>query len=170
LLAAPQSQPTYPNYTLPPAEFPIPALPEFSLPGLDLIVIPTTSSPSSQGLDYSVCAVKNANVFTGSVGVQNIVVNATTEWSAVGNEEGYRTYWVIGGLSPGSNYTAWFMDGQKMMSEPIWFTTKQCKSVPLPTSQLVLLLMHSVIPVSIGFTDASLPIDRLRRPFRSECH
>jgi calcium channel MID1 len=128
LLPAPQSQPTYPNYTLPPAQLRIPPLPAFSFPQLDLLVIPTGSSPTQAGLDNSLCAALNANVSTGALGHRNLAVNATTEWMSVGDEEGYRTYWVIDGLLPSSNYTAWFFEpGTRTLSQPIWFTTKQCK-------------------------------------------
>lgn len=129
LLPAPQSQPSYPNYTLPPAELRIPPLPEFGFPQLDLLIIPTGSSPTQAGLDNSLCAALNANVSTGALGQRNIVVNATTEWMSVGDEEGFRTYWVIGGLLPSSNYTAWFFEpSTRTLSQPIWFTTKQCRS------------------------------------------
>lgn len=133
LLPAPQSQPTYPNYTFPQARLDPPALPGFSLPTIELIVIPTSSSPTIQGLDQSHCAIQRANVSTGGLahGTQNMVVNTTTEWSAIGGVEGYRTYWVLGGLLPGTNYTAWYTDGESTISQPIWFRTKQCKSSPL---------------------------------------
>lgn len=134
LLPAPQSQPTYPNYTFPPARLDPPSLPEFTLPTIDLIVIPTSSSPTLQGLDQSHCAIRAANVSTGGLaqGTRNMVVNATTEWSAIGGIEGYRTYWVLGGLLPGTNYTAWYTDGEENISQPIWFRTKQCKYLSFP--------------------------------------
>lgn len=132
LLPAPQSQPTYPNYTLPPAELRIPPLPELSVPQLDLLIISTGSSPTQAGLDNSLCAALNANMSTGALGQRNIVVNATTEWMSVGDEEGFRTYWVIGGLLPSLNYTAWFFEpSTRTLSQPIWFNTKQCKSSAL---------------------------------------
>jgi calcium channel MID1 len=132
LFSSPQPQSSYPNYTLSAAELPIPSLPEFSLPTFELLVIPTGSSPTANGLDYSHCAIRNANVSTGALGRGNPVINATTEWMAVGDEEGYRTYWVIGGLESSSNYTAWILDtSTQTMSQPIWFTTKQCTSNPL---------------------------------------
>lgn len=136
LLPAPQSQPTYPNYTFPPVRLDPPALPEFSLPTYNLIMIPTSSSPTSEGLDQSHCAIQRANVSTGGLaqGTRNMVVNATIEWSAIGGIEGFRTYWVLGGLLPGTNYTAWYTDGDNTLSQPIWFRTKQCKlSVSHPT-------------------------------------
>jgi hypothetical protein len=179
LLPAPQSQPTYPNYTFPSARLDRPALPEFNLPTLDLIVVPTSSSPTIQGLDQSQCAVQGANVSTGGLaeGARNMVVNATTEWSAVGGVEGYRTYWVLGGLLPGTNYTAWYTDGENALSQPIWFRTKQCE---LPFFSLLhatykrkakaLKLCSSIIPLSASITKRPLPIYRLRRPPRIQLH
>jgi len=135
LLASPQPQSSYPNYTLPPAVMVPPAIPEFSLSNPDLLIIPTGSSPTGSGLDNSLCAALNANITTGALGSANLVVNATTEWMAIGDEEGYRTYWVIGGLMPSSNYTAYYYEPiTRTLSQPIWFTTKQCTS-PCPTSR-----------------------------------
>lgn len=133
LLAAPQAQPTYPNYTLPPAQMDLPGLPEFSLPTFDLVVVPTAASPTNQALDQSLCAIQAANSSTGSIAqASNMVVNATTTWSAIAGEEGYRTYWVVGGLQPGTNYTAWYTQGDGTLSQPTWFATKQCKLTRLP--------------------------------------
>jgi hypothetical protein len=56
-----------------------------------------------------------------------MVVNATTQWSSVGGQESFRTQWVVGSLSAGTNYTAWITDGTEL-SEPIWFTTKESES------------------------------------------
>ena len=134
LLASPQTQPTYPNYTLPPAFMVPPTIPEFSFSNLDLLIIPTGSSPTASGLDNSHCAALNANSTTGALGSSNLVVNATTEWMAIGDEEGYRTYWVIGGLIPSSNYTAYYYEPiTRTLSQPIWFSTKQCMS-PSPSA------------------------------------
>jgi calcium channel MID1 len=132
LLASPQSQPTYPNYTLPPALFSPPALPEFSFQDLELIVLPTGSSPTQSGLDNSRCAALSSNITTGALGATNLVVYATTEWMAVGGEEGFRTYWVLGGLQPSSNYTAYYYEPTtRTLSQPIWFSTKQSTFPPL---------------------------------------
>jgi len=135
LLASPQLQPSYPNYTLPPVVMIPPAIPEFSFSNLDLLIIPTGSSPTGSGLDNSHCAALNANITTGTLGSANLIVNATTEWMAIGDEEGYRTYWVVAGLMPSSNYTAYYYEPiTRTLSQPVWFTTKQCTS-PSPISR-----------------------------------
>jgi calcium channel MID1 len=136
---SPHYQPTYPNYTLPPAQL---VLPSFSsstdnmvsnatfvgpAPNLTLIMVPTGSSPTQDGLDHSLCAIRAANSSTGSVASpSNMIVNRTEpSWVAVDGEEGYRQYWVVGNLVSGSNYTAWAYDEDKQsLSPPIWLATK----------------------------------------------
>jgi calcium channel MID1 len=122
---SPHYQPTYPNYTLPPAQL---VLPSFSsstdnmvsnasfvgpAPNLTLIMVPTGSSPTQDGLDHSLCAIRAANSSTGSVASpSNMIVNRTEpSWVAVDGEEG--------------NYTAWAYDEDKQsLSPPIWLATK----------------------------------------------
>lgn len=139
LLSQPHDQPTYPNYTLPPAQLSLAQSP-FSASGgnlatdvtglssnLSLVVIPTGSSPTNDGLDNSYCAVQAAGVSTGSVAAaKSMLVNATTQWTSVGGDEGYKTYWVLGDLEAETNYTAWVVDNQGGMTQPIWFVTKPC--------------------------------------------
>jgi hypothetical protein len=165
LLASPQPQPNYPNYTLPPVIMTPPAIPDFSFSELDLLIIPTGSSPTESGLDNSHCAALNSNITTGALGSTNLVVNATTEWMAIGDEEGYRTYWVIGGLMPSSNYTAYYYESTtRTLSQSIWFTTKQCtSSCPLSDS-----LTTSIIPMPISPTHIILPLYRLLCPINSQ--
>ena len=158
LLASPQPQPTYPNYTLPPAFMVPPAVPEFGFSNLNLLIIPTGSSPTGSGLDNSHCAALNANITTGALGSSNLVVNATTEWMAIGDEEGYRTYWVIGGLMPSSNYTAYYFEPiTQTLSQPIWFSTKQC----MFPSHLHNSLTNSIIPMPISTAYTLLSFYRL---------
>lgn len=156
---------------------PRPALPEFSLPSLGIVIVPTSDSPTSQGLDVSQCAIQRANQTTGGLTRSgNMVVNATTEWSAIGGQEGFRTQWVVGGLLPGTNYTAWYIQ-ENLVSQPIWFTTKQCTypcssyfnpGPSAPEGQLT--ISHSIIPMSAGFAKRILPIIRLRRPLTRQFH
>lgn len=134
LQQAPILQPTYPNYTLPGAQLPLvpyagPSaqtnLTTLSI-DLEVVVLPTASSPTNVGLDLSSCAIRSANQsssFLASPG--NMLVNATTQWMTVGGVEGYRTMWVLGGLGAETNYTAWLVDNRGGLSQPIWFTTKQ---------------------------------------------
>ena len=93
---------------------------------LSVIVVPTPVSPTSDHLDNSLCAAMGANVSMGGLGdPANMVINRTEVWTSVGGEEGWRSYWVIGGLVPNSNYTVWTTDGQGGLSGPIWLETKE---------------------------------------------
>lgn len=96
--------------------------------GLSIVVTPTASSPTVDGLDDSLCAVLNANTSTGFLADPGrMLVNSTTQWMSIAGEEGFRTMWVVGDLQAQTNYTAWLVDDQGGMSQPIWFTTKECQ-------------------------------------------
>lgn len=130
----PLVQPTYPNYTLPPAQIPFTSLP-INLPShnLTLVLVPAGSSPTSDGLDNSLCAVRAANVSTGGLASpRNAIMNRTEPgWMRLDGVEGFRSAWVIGDLvSGGSNYTAWTLDEARgELSRPIWLATKQGKLI-----------------------------------------
>lgn len=131
LYSLPQPEPSYPNYTLPDAQL---AFPDFSYAeplnsslssNLTLIVIPTNSSPTSTGLDNSVCAINAASAKNSVSGVNNIILKSfQPEWMTVGDEQGFRSYWVLGDLTEQGNYTAWVSDDKGVLSQPAWFTTK----------------------------------------------
>ncbi|RSH91307.1 stretch-activated cation channel mid1 [Saitozyma podzolica] len=174
---SPHYQPTYPNYTLPPAQL---VLPSFSsstdnmvsnasfigpAPNLTLIMVPTGSSPTQDGLDHSLCAIRAANSSTGSVASpSNMIVNRTEpSWVAVDGEEGYRQYWVVGNLVSGSNYTAWVYDEDKQsLSPPIWLATKdasfQCPLV-LPNSMCPSVAYAA--PFDVNATSSTSPLTSL---------
>ncbi|KAI9638344.1 calcium channel [Dioszegia hungarica] len=136
------NMPTYPNYTLPPAQLPLFASGAgSSTSSLTLIIVPTGSSPTSDGLDNSLCAIRTANISTGGIAsARNAVLNRSQpHWMRLGGEEGLRSAWGAGDLvAGGSNYTAWTLDEAKgELSRPVWFATKQAGfSCPLvlPTS------------------------------------
>lgn len=130
LSSLPQTQPTYPNYTLPPAQLPLFASGAgSSTSSLTLIIVPTGSSPTSDGLDNSLCAIRTANISTGGIAsARNAVLNRSQpHWMRLGGEEGLRSAWGAGDLvAGGSNYTAWTLDEAKgELSRPVWFATKQ---------------------------------------------
>ena len=136
LLSAPQTQPSYPNYTLPRSQLVLESYPGASAStnlttlssGLQLVIVPTSSSPTNFGLDYSLCASLSANSSSGYLaGPSKMLVNSTSQWMSINGEEGYRTMWVVGDLAAQTNYTAWLIDDQGGMSRPIWFSTKEGK-------------------------------------------
>jgi calcium channel MID1 len=121
LLAVPHHQPSYPAYILPPLD-----LPQYNkTSSSSLVIVPTASSPTNDGLDNSLCAVIATNASTGGV-AQNQLVHGT-QWMSVG-EEGFRAMWAVGDLLASTNYTAWVLDESGGLSSPIWFKTKDGKS------------------------------------------
>ena len=73
------------------------------------------------------CAVHAANTTNGRAGSESLVYNSSApEWTALDSEEGFRTTWVVGQLNSGAqNYTAYVVDSEGTMSQPVWFTTKE---------------------------------------------
>ncbi|WVW83117.1 hypothetical protein I302_105135 [Kwoniella bestiolae CBS 10118] len=174
LYASESIQPTYPNYTLPPAQLPLNPFPTDDLspssliPGntslsnnLTLYIVPTNSdsSPTINGLEYSTCAISLAVNATGFLAEKAIVrSNDEPEWSNVDDQEGYRHYWAVGGLSAGTNYTTWIRDDRGVWAGPVWFTTKSesfpCQLV-LPTSICPSIAYSAPLPVNS--TSSSTP-------------
>ncbi|KAG7442158.1 uncharacterized protein BT62DRAFT_982557 [Guyanagaster necrorhizus] len=105
--------PTYPNYSLPVANLSAPAVPSTSN-NFSLIFSETSgSSPLASGLQTG-CALQSQNS-TGTI------VNQTM-W--LPNEDGWRTQWIIDGLTPATNYTAYVIIDNTTVSGPIYFITK----------------------------------------------
>ena len=135
LLSSTHSQPSYPNYKLPPPQLTLPTYPsaQTNLTSLSteltLVLVPTASSPTLEGLDNSICAVQSSVISTGEIAdPSHLLVNITTSWMDVGGAQGFRTMWVVGDLLPQTNYTAWITDERGGMSAPIWFSTKEGQS------------------------------------------
>nr|KIR84607.1 calcium channel [Cryptococcus tetragattii IND107] len=117
---------------------------------LTLIVIPTNSSPTFTGLDYSICAINAASANNSVSGVDNTILKSVQpEWMTVGEEQGFRSYWVLGDLTEQGNYTAWVSDDKGVLSQPAWFTTK---SADFPCQ---LVMPNDVCP-NLGY---SAPLD-----------
>ncbi|EIW69653.1 hypothetical protein TREMEDRAFT_62522 [Tremella mesenterica DSM 1558] len=139
---SPQIQPTYPVYTFPQAQLTLPSFSpstptNFSSTNMSLMLLPTNESPTTQGLDHSSCAVRLVNDTKGISTTNNIIFNSSEPtWMSVGGEKGFRVFWVVGGLTAGgTNYTAWVVDDQGMLSRPIWLTTKEGDLIS-PTSPI----------------------------------
>ncbi|WVF72129.1 hypothetical protein IAT40_006941 [Kwoniella sp. CBS 6097] len=176
LISTPKDGPSYPNYTLPSPQLvfePFSSLGDVGIPtvsgnsslsntNLTLALIPTSSSPTNSGLDYSICAIRNTLNSTGdlaSTASGNIVLKTAVDepqWSTLDEEEGYRHFWAVGGLTAEGNYTAWVMDGEGTLSGPIWFVMKQesfpCNIV-LPTSICPNIAYAAPLPANITNTD-----------------
>lgn len=125
LFSAPISQeflqePTFPNYTLPQANL---ALPQYTggtqSSNFSLIVALTSVQNNSielAGIPQTGCSIsarQSSNVGT--------ILNQTL-WSR--GVDGWRNQWLIGGLTPSTNYTAYVVQDGTKVSGPIYFATK----------------------------------------------
>ncbi|KLT44760.1 hypothetical protein CC85DRAFT_283391 [Cutaneotrichosporon oleaginosum] len=144
-------EPTYPNYTLPGAELPLPDF-QAILNGSEstrnntflfggraqavtFVVLPTSSTPSA--LSNSAAAIQEQVERLPSEDMPTLNVNGSA-WTTVGGTAGFRDYAVFGNLKPSTNYTVWAVGADGItMSQPAWFTTKQASfncPLLLPTS------------------------------------
>lgn len=117
------SPPTYPNYTLPPANLSVPS-PPLSPPAFSLVIAPTSSGLAS-GMQTA-CSINS----TSSSGL----VVSNDLW--LRDKHGWRSQWLINDLTPSTNYTAYVIQDQVKLSGPVYFTTKS-PSFPCP-------LVHSL--------------------------
>ncbi|KAF9236792.1 stretch-activated cation channel Mid1 [Melanogaster broomeanus] len=116
-------QPSYPNYTLPPANLSTPDGPP-STPTFNLVIGPTSSQLSS--LPQTACTLLNTSS-TGSIISNDLWLR---------DNDGWRSQWLVDGLSPSTNYTAYVIQDQLKVSGPIYFATKSA-GFPCP-------LVHSL--------------------------
>lgn len=128
-LPPPIEQPAYPNYTLPPANVSAPDIPPF-IPNFTLVIAPTSAQLSS--LPQTACALLNTSS-TGSIVSNDPWLRGT---------EGWRSQWLVDGLSPSINYTAYVIQDSLMVSGPIYFATKSGELF-LPPSLLRLMMIPS---------------------------
>ncbi|KAG6809623.1 hypothetical protein H0H92_015501 [Tricholoma furcatifolium] len=105
--------PTFPNYTFPPANQSQPSLPSSS-PNFTLILSPTSSSPSLTSLPQTGCMLGSRNS-TGVIANESL-------W--LPNSNGWRTQWLVEGLTPSTNYTAYVIQNGTKVGGPIYFATK----------------------------------------------
>lgn len=91
-----------------------------STPNYTAIIIPTTAASSA--LSSSVCYVQS-QLASGGAGVKSIAESITTR----GLGGGLRVQYEVGGLSGGTNYTSWLMEGagaSRRLWSPNYFVTK----------------------------------------------
>ena len=112
-------KPTYPNFTLPAANMSQPPLP-LTFPNYTLVLSPT-SSGLANGLQ--------TGCFLSSQNTSGTIANETL-WAR--GDEGFRTQWLIGGLTPSTNYTAFVLQqNNTKVSGPIFFATKSSQYFPV---------------------------------------
>ncbi|EPQ53149.1 hypothetical protein GLOTRDRAFT_117225 [Gloeophyllum trabeum ATCC 11539] len=106
--------PSYPNYTLPPANLTYPEQPSTAAAtNFTLVLAPTSSSLASQL--QTGCSLTSSPSQAGSQIFQSLWLR---------DEKGWRSQWLMGGLTPLTNYTAYVVTNQTKVSGPIYFTTK----------------------------------------------
>ncbi|PIL34269.1 transporter [Ganoderma sinense ZZ0214-1] len=144
-------QPTFPNYTFPPANFSLPSQP--SSPTNHTLILAQTSSSPFNGLPRTTCAIRSQQNTRG--------VTTLSSSQSVGiwlkNTDGWRWEWFVGGLTPKTNYTAYTLqDGQLAASRPINFVTKSAYAVPLaPPRPPVTINSADTIPSAVSETIVS---------------
>ena len=107
------TQPAFPNYTLPSVQTPFPVSQPSFTPQFALTLVETSSA--SGLLRQSSCALR-ATSSTGTVRNQ-------TNW-ITDEAEGWRSKWLVDGLTPGTNYSAFVSRDGIKVSGPLYFTTK----------------------------------------------
>jgi calcium channel MID1 len=116
--------PTYPNYTLPVASLAFTDTPPSSPPNYTLVLSPTPSSSLTSGPQTG-CFLSSQNI-TGTIANQSLWLR---------DEEGWRVQWLLEGLSPSTNYTAYAIQDGTKVAGPIYFATKS-RTFPLSTPPL----------------------------------
>ncbi|KAJ6570131.1 stretch-activated cation channel Mid1 [Mycena vulgaris] len=103
--------PSYPNYTLPNANPPVPEAPSKPT-NYTLVVSPTSNSLSS--MQQTACMLLGQKS-SGTVANQSLWLRDAAGW---------RTEWLMTGLTAKTNYTAYVIQSSYKVSGPIYFTTK----------------------------------------------
>lgn len=120
---APQPQPTYPNYTLPPANTTLPSFApppgSSATPNFTLFLAPLDVGLPS--LPQTACAIRT--YVTGDPSAaQSAQVLAEQTW--LRDERGWRREWLVGRLAALTNYSVYAIQDGTRLSGPIYFTTK----------------------------------------------
>ncbi|KAG6815403.1 hypothetical protein H0H87_002205 [Tephrocybe sp. NHM501043] len=113
--------PSWPNYTLPPANLSQPTLPSSS-PNYTLVISPTSSSRPLASLPQTGCMLATQKS-TGTVINQGLWLRDSNGW---------RSQWLVEALTPATNYTAYVIQDSTKVGGPMYFTTKSASfSCPL---------------------------------------
>ncbi|KAF8152295.1 stretch-activated cation channel Mid1 [Crassisporium funariophilum] len=110
-LKIPLVEPSYPNYTLPAANMLQPSQPT-TFPNLTVIISPTS---------FGIANGPRTGCFLSAQQTSGTIANETL-WAR--DEEGWRRQWLMGGLTPSTNYTAFVLQDTTKVSGPIYFSTK----------------------------------------------
>ncbi|KAH8993747.1 stretch-activated Ca2+-permeable channel component-domain-containing protein [Lactarius akahatsu] len=116
----PAPQPTFPNYMLPQANISLPsASPSQNSPNFTLFLAPLSAGLSA--LPQTACAIR-AGVMNNTQAAQSAKVLAEQLW--LRDELGWRKEWLVGLLTPLTNYSVYAIQDGTRLGGPIYFTTK----------------------------------------------
>ncbi len=152
---SPSEAPTYPNYSLPSANLSIPTIPSMTS-NFSLIFSETTGPSPLASMLQTGCALKSQKI-TGSI------VNQTM-W--LPDEDGWRTQWIIDGLTPGTNYTAYVVN-DTTVSGPMYFLTKSGAPISRVCANPSHCQLQNLSLVRYYPTCRIAPASRMRYPSRN---
>ncbi|KAF8634329.1 hypothetical protein AX15_000988 [Amanita polypyramis BW_CC] len=109
-------EPKYPNYTLPQANLSFPQSSYTQSPNFTIILAPTFSNSKLTDIPQTGCSLSSRQASNAGT-----VVNQTL-W--LRGADGWRNQWLINGLTPSTNYTAYVVQDGTKVSGPIYFATK----------------------------------------------
>ncbi|KAK7472238.1 stretch-activated cation channel mid1 [Stygiomarasmius scandens] len=142
------SDPTYPNYTLPIPGLDAPSAPSTS-PNFTLVVAETSASTPLTSLQQTACRFSSQRS-SGSVVNESLWLR---------DSDGWRTQWILNGLTSQTNYTAYVIQDSVKLSGPIYFTTKTAAfNCPLVASLPYCPRISYAIPLSTPQTGSDLAI------------
>jgi calcium channel MID1 len=130
------AKPEFPNYTLPPANISMESVPpSLATMNVSYALFPTSSSPVGR-LPHTGCALRASNS-TGNTINGTLWQHEPTAW---------RTEWLIGGLTPATNYTLIAIVNDTHVSKPMNFATKSGRC----QYSITRLIIH-VLPSTASF-------------------
>ena len=127
-------EPQFPNYTLPQANLYIPQYIGIQSSNFSLILAPT--SPQNNGVALTAIPQTGCGISAQQSSNVGTILNQTV-WSR--GVDGWRNQWLIGGLTPSTNYTAYVVQDGTKVSGPIYFATKSGLCYLLPKGNACLI-------------------------------
>jgi calcium channel MID1 len=120
---APFDEPSYPNYTLPQGNLSAP--PNIPTPPAQTLLVYPTSNISSlvSRVNASFCAMVE---IPGNVAGSGKPLSTS---DVLRDADGWRTQWVLEGLTPSTNYTVFVISDEALVSPPLYISTKSCKGL-----------------------------------------
>ena len=136
--------PTYPNYTLLPANVSTMASPP--TPPSQTLLVFQTSNISSSILEFnrSACGITHVPGNVVSFG------NPLTTTTVLRDTNGWRTQWVLEGLTPSTNYTVFIVENTTVISGPLYFLTKSGQSLFFKSPDYLFISISASFPCPLA--------------------